>query len=409
MAQRKLPKNIIEARGYDGYVVHLRGLDGKQYSKSFNTNDPEYGSDAEAFAQAEIWLANEKAKRRGGQSGSRRHRETLRQIGEAWYLNGVTIENWKASTRRDYRYVLDSLMDKDSAMRIAGDDTKLMDLTADHIRAWQTDLLAAGVGRRTVEKARMVLGAIFQHAVDAYAFKINPVRAVKPPKPPDDDPNSLDFFNVEEVRKLVGNAESKQDGATYLTAALANLRQGELCALPVGNVDFNKAVIRVTGSYGHGELSSTKGGKKRSVPMCEDVAKALASLLTERGNPDATELMFPGPDGGYQDGSALRRRYKRARDKAGLRPLRFHDLRHVYGSLAINRASIVQVQAWMGHADVRTTMRYLHHKSHEEDAKILDSAFAEDSPAVLDPGERKLGDITLAELEHLLERKRVES
>ena len=54
-------------------------------------------------------------------------------------------------------------------------------------------------------------------------------------------------------------------------------------------------------------------------------------------------------------------------------------------------------------------MRYLHHKSHEEDAKILDSAFAEDSPAVLDPGERKLGDITLAELEHLLERKRVES
>ena len=168
-------------------------------------------------------------------------------------------------------------------------------------------------------------------------------------------------------------------------------------------------MIRVTGSYGHGELSSTKGGKKRSVPMCEDVAKALASLLTERGNPDATELMFPGPDGGYQDGSALRRRYKRARDKAGLRPLRFHDLRHVYGSLAINRASIVQVQAWMGHADVRTTMRYLHHKSHEEDAKILDSAFAEDSPAVLDPGERKLGDITLAELEHLLERKRVES
>ncbi len=42
----------------------------------------------------------------------------------------------------------------------------------------------------------------------------------------------------------------------------------------------------------------------------------------------------------------------RALKDAGLRPLRFHVLRHTFGSLAINRASIVQVQAWMGHADV---------------------------------------------------------
>jgi integrase len=40
-----------------------------------------------------------------------------------------------------------------------------------------------------------------------------------------------------------------------------------------------------------------------------------------------------------------------------MRRLRFHDLRHTFGSLAINRASIVQVQAWMGHADIQTTMR----------------------------------------------------
>jgi len=40
--------------------------------------------------------------------------------------------------------------------------------------------------------------------------------------------------------------------------------------------------------------------------------------------------------------------------------LRFYDLRHTFGSLAINVASIVQVQAWMGHADIQTTMCYLH-------------------------------------------------
>jgi integrase len=50
------------------------------------------------------------------------------------------------------------------------------------------------------------------------------------------------------------------------------------------------------------------------------------------------------------------------------------DLRHVFGSHAINKASILQVQNWMGHADVKTTMRYLHHKSHASDADLLDEA-----------------------------------
>ena len=71
--------------------------------------------------------------------------------------------------------------------------------------------------------------------------------------------------------------------------------------------------------------------------------------------------MFPGPDGSYLDASALRRRFVKGRDDAGLRPLRFHYLRHVFGSLAIRKADIVQVQTWMGHANVNTTRRYLHH------------------------------------------------
>ena len=78
----------------------------------------------------------------------------------------------------------------------------------------------------------------------------------------------------------------------------------------------------------------------------------------------------------YLDASALRRRYVAAQWRAGLRPPRFHDLRHVFGSTAITRASIVQVQAWMGHTDVKTTMRYLHHKSHAAEADLHDGAFA---------------------------------
>jgi integrase len=61
--------------------------------------------------------------------------------------------------------------------------------------------------------------------------------------------------------------------------------------------------------------------------------------------------------------------------RAGLPPLRFHDLRHTFGSLAINHASIVQVQNWIGHADIKTTTRYLHHKSRADEALVLSQAF----------------------------------
>jgi integrase len=64
-----------------------------------------------------------------------------------------------------------------------------------------------------------------------------------------------------------------------------------------------------------------------------------------------------------------------ALEEAGLRRLRFHDLRHTFGSIAINRASLVQVKEWMGHADIKTTERYLHFKERGDEADLLANAF----------------------------------
>src|SRR5262249_50275842 len=83
------------------------------------------------------------------------------------------------------------------------------------------------------------------------------------------------------------------------------------------------------------------------------------------------DLVFPGEVGSYLDGSALRRRYKDAVDRASLRRLRFHDLRHTFGTRMIGKADIRRVQEWMGHADIQTTMKYLHYAPHAEDARLV--------------------------------------
>ena len=74
------------------------------------------------------------------------------------------------------------------------------------------------------------------------------------------------------------------------------------------------------------------------------------------------DLVFPGTAGDFLDDSALRRRSKAARAPAGLRPLRFHDLRHTFGTHAIRTADPRELQEWMGHADLATTEIYLSYK-----------------------------------------------
>jgi integrase len=78
--------------------------------------------------------------------------------------------------------------------------------------------------------------------------------------------------------------------------------------------------------------------------------------------------------GSYLDGSALRRRFDAAVKAAGIRPLRFHDLRHTFTRM-IAKADIRRVQEWMGHADVQTTMKYLHYVPRPDDAALVAEAF----------------------------------
>ena len=76
------------------------------------------------------------------------------------------------------------------------------------------------------------------------------------------------------------------------------------------------------------------------------------------------------------DPSALRRRYKRGCEAAGLRPVKLHGLRHAAGSLVARTADPVFVRDFLGHAKLSTTDRYVSAKLRPEEFKRLDDAFA---------------------------------
>jgi integrase len=109
--------------------------------------------------------------------------------------------------------------------------------------------------------------------------------------------------------------------------------------------------------------------------MIDAVATALAQLEQRAYFTRPDDLVFASAVGGHVDDSALRRRYKRARHDAGLRPLRFHDLRHTFGTHAIRTVDPRELQEWMGHADFATTQIYLSYKPRAEAAERLARAF----------------------------------
>jgi integrase len=122
--------------------------------------------------------------------------------------------------------------------------------------------------------------------------------------------------------------------------------------------------------------------------MVDEVARQLAPLATRQLMTADDDPVFASTLGGHLDGSALRRRFVDATRRAGLRTLPFHSLRHFFGSMAVNKASLVQVEAWMGHAHIQTTARYLHHRAQHNHAALLADAFRPTTPpaqALADP------------------------
>jgi hypothetical protein len=128
--------------------------------------------------------------------------------------------------------------------------------------------------------------------------------------------------------------------------------------------------------------------------MARQVADVLMRLRPD--DVDAEARVFPGEMGAAMDGSALYRRYKKAQQSAELRPLRFHDLRHTFGTQAIaGGANVHDLQRWMGHRHLATTLRYVHYRPQDQGADLLGRRFAgtagELNALLGDPAEVRIG------------------
>ena len=175
-----------------------------------------------------------------------------------------------------------------------------------------------------------------------------------------------------EVQEVARSTTSEQDAALILTAAFTGLRLGELRALRWRDIDFANRLVHVRRSH-YGAASAEEGppksGLARSVPLIDLAARALDGLSRCERFTGKSDRVFCDPFGETLNDGAIRAAFYEALEAAGIdrdrgtgKLLVFHDLRHTFGTLAVQAFPLSDVKAYMGHADIDTTMTYVHHQ-----------------------------------------------
>ncbi len=250
---------------------------------------------------------------------------------------------------------------------------RAVDVDADELEDYRDELAERGLAASTLNQRRAVLSGIFKIARRRYRVNVDPMEGFE--RAEVRDAGDLEVYSVEEIWALVRAARSLSDAAVFLMAALCGMRRSEILGLRWRAVLFDQQAILLRRGYTEaGGDRLPKGQRVHSVPMAPQVRDLLLQLAPDPADPDAR--VFPGEKGDAMDGSALHRRYVRALQRAGVRRLRFHDLRHTFGTQAIaSGAHVMDVKEWMGHRHLTTTMRYVHHQPRREAAERLGRHF----------------------------------
>ena len=355
------------------WYAKYRLPDGRQVQKKLGPAWTRRGRPASGYftkTLAQTWLDSTLAEiRRGELPGMVRTGATFADAAAEWLRYVEHERACKPGTVEDYTTMV-------RILNGSFGDARLEDFTPEGIEQWK-GLFAAerGLSNRTLQKYLVVLHAIFKRAMKVHGLPRNPLATVERPRLP--RRAGIDVFSRDEVMALVDAAASAQDGVLYLTASFTGLRLGELLGLRWEDVDFAAATIRVQRNWSGGREGTPKSGRGRAVPMMEDVAGALLRLRGRDRFTGNEDIIFCDRVGRHLGYRTLSDRYKAVLTEAGLRRLRFHDLRHTFGTHAIRAADPREVMEWMGHADIQTTQKYLAYKPRRDAAKRLAAAFAD--------------------------------
>ena len=250
------------------------------------------------------------------------------------------------------------------------------------IQALIAHMMRTGSSAKTTRNALGILHSIFEYARREGWVQSNPCTLVDKPRVGDGDPD-IRFLEPEEIEALLRGVPDDDLGRVerrmYLAAAMTGMRQGELLALRWRDVDWPALRVRIRRNFVRGEFGTPKSKRSsRSVPLAVRLAGELDRLHQETPYRRDDDLVFAHPHTGKPiDRSRVLKRFKAALKRGEVRSVRFHDLRHTFGTrMAAQGVPMRALQEMMGHRDFKTTLIYADYAPSAREAEWVEAAFA---------------------------------
>lgn len=266
---------------------------------------------------------------------------------------------------------------------------KLQKLTPAMVRGCIDAIAAQGIAIKTQKYALTVLRSALREAVGLEIITRNPAEAVRlrGPRVPED---KMQPWSADEVATFLERAAGDLRYPVFYTMLALGLRRGEVLGLRWQDVNFTegKVSIRQTlalpGDRETPVIKTVKTPKsRRTLYLPVDVLSLLEGVKAKQAENreklhdlwQDTGLIFTTAYGRPIHPRNLTRSFKRLCKVSGVRPIRLHDLRHTYASLALKRGVPVEVVSErLGHASVGFTLdvyRHLYEAERKEAALSL--------------------------------------
>ncbi len=336
-----------------GYIASKRGKDGK----------PRYYAVYKDRAGKRRWEAAGRYKKDAESLLKRRESEVRSGVKPDDIMFSEFADKWL----REYAaaHVKTRTLDHyESAIRMhlkpAFGEYRLKDICPEHVDIFKAAKLREGKAPATINKLLVILGAMMKRAVVWRYIRENPVQYVSRVKP---NHREMDYLTPEEIRRLL-DAASPEYRPLFAAAVLTGAREGELLALRWGDLDLERRILYIRRTYypGHGFTEPKSASGRRAVKISPELGVILREHKEATGG-RADDLIFGNGTGNPIDATnMLAREFRPALERAGLRQVRFHDLRHTYAALqTASDENFKFIQQQMGHASITTTMDFYGH------------------------------------------------
>jgi integrase len=200
----------------------------------------------------------------------------------------------------------------------------------------------------SINRETSILRKMFNIALDNDWTNENPclARRVKPLR---EDTKRERFLTPEEEKALMDFCIKDQAymKAILICALHTGMRRGEILNLKWNYMDLKKGYLTVT---------KTKSGKDRNIPLSPMLIAEFKAIKEKNGS----QYVFINPVT-QKPYTNITKSFKTLLKKADIEGLVFHDLRHTAATRMVSSGiDLIVVQDILGHADIRTTMRYSH-------------------------------------------------